>query len=315
MQNKLSIALCGFLLAMSFPGVAKAETVIEKVSRTGYLNVGVRFDTIPYSYVNDQQQLVGYSIDTLDLVQQSLEQQLGKPIEVLTKSININEDGTSDLIPQIQSDTIDIACNVGFTWERDRFVDYSVSNGISGLRLLVKQDSSLGTLESLAGKRIAVAPDSPAEEILQQLQPQATLVKNFTKVQDVVAALDQGQVDAIVGDTLVLDGTRQAQTNPDAYKLVPDSPYARYGVGCVVPQNNSSFLRLVNRTIISVMQGYLNGESQPVEMINRWFGPDGLTPVPPDLIRSFFAFQIQSHAGVSPEDDAIQASPDASATR
>lgn len=98
-------------------------------------------------------------------------------------------------------------------------------------------------------------------------------------------------------------------------KLVPDAPYARYGVGCVVPQNNSSFLRLVNRTIISLMQGYLNGESQSVGMINRWFGPDGLTPVPPDLIRSFFAFQLQSHAGVSPEDDAIQTSPDASATR
>lgn len=315
MHNKLSIAILGFLLVLAFPLVAKAETVIEKVARTGYLNVGVRFDTIPYSYVNDQQQLVGYSVDTLDLVQQSLQQQLGEPVEVLTKPIIINADGTSDLVPQLQNSDIDIACNVGFTWERARFVDYSVNQNISGVRLLVKQDSPLGTLESLAGKRIAVAPDSPAEEVLQRLQPQATLVENFTKVQDAIAALDQEQVDAIAGDTLILDGTQQSLSNPDGYKLVPDEPYARYGVGCVVPQNNSSFLRLVNRTIIGLMQGYLNGESQSAGVINRWFGPDGLTPIPPDLLRSFFAFQLQSYAGVSPEDDAIQTSPDSSAAR
>jgi polar amino acid transport system substrate-binding protein len=220
--------------------------------------------------------------------------------------VNISENGASDLIPQIQNRDIDIACNVGFTWERARFVDFSVSNSISGVKLLVKQGSDLSSLESLAGKRIAVAPDSPAEEVLQQLQPQATLVKTFRGVKAAVTALAQGQIDAIAGDALILDGTRQAQSNPDAYKLVPDKPYARYGMGCVVPQNNSSFLQLVNRTIIGMMQGYLIGDARSVDMVNRWFGPEGLTPVPPDVIRSFFAFQLMTHAGVPPAENMPQ---------
>ncbi|MBV8884810.1 MAG: extracellular substrate binding-like orphan protein GrrP [Chroococcidiopsidaceae cyanobacterium CP_BM_RX_35] len=306
MPSKCSIALLSFLLAVVFPSMVKAETVIEKAARTGYLNVGIQFDTIPYSYVNGNQQLVGYSVDTLDLVKQSLEKQLGKPIELLTHPINISEDGASDLIPQIQNSTIDIACNVGFTWERARFVDFSISNTISGLRLLVKKKSTLATPASLVGQRIVVAPDSPAEDILHRLQPQVKLVKNFRSVKEAVAALNQGQVDAIAGDTLILDGTRQAQPNPNDYKLVPDSPYARYGVGCVVPQNNSSFLQLVNQTIIGLMQGYLTGENRSVKIINHWFGPDGLTPVTPETIRSFFAFEIETHAGVSPAEDARQ---------
>ncbi|MBW4465555.1 MAG: extracellular substrate binding-like orphan protein GrrP [Pegethrix bostrychoides GSE-TBD4-15B] len=310
-MNKLSIALLGCLLALTSPGVAKAETVMEKAARTGYLNAGFHFDTIPYTYVDGNQELVGYSVDTIDLIKAALEKELGKPIELLTQPITFAaEDGNSDVITQIQNHNIDIACDVGFSWERARFVDFSVSNSISGLKLLVQQDSNLSSPESLAGKRIAVAPGSPAEAIMQHIQPQAVLVTSgYSTVQETIAALEQGQVDAIAGDALILDGTRQAQPNPDDLKLVPDSPYARYGVGCVVPQNNSSFLRLVNQTIIGTMQGYLSGESQSVEMIERWFGADGLTPVAPDLIRSFFAFQVQTHAQVAPDANAMPIRP------
>lgn len=306
MQNKFLIALLVCLLMLSFPSVAKAETVIEKVIRTGYFNAGFHFDMIPYSYVDAEQQLVGYSVDMIDLIKTELEKEVGKPIELLTQPVTIDtEKGTSDLITKIENHEVDITCNVGFTWERARFVDFSTSNSISGLKLLVKQGSNLGTPESLARKRIAIAPDSPAEVILPYFQPQVILVKNFSSVKESIAALDRGDIDAIAGDSLILDGTRQAQSNPDGYKLVPDSPYARYGLGCIVPQNNSSFRRLVDQTIIGVMQGYLNGESRSVEMIDRWFGIDGLTPVAPELIGSFFAFQIQTHAQVPPRDEIL----------
>lgn len=310
-MNKLSIALLGCLLAFTSPGVAKAETVMEKAARTGYLNAGFHFDTIPYTYVDGNQELVGYSVDTIDLIKAAVEKELGKPIELLTQPITFAaENGNSDVITQIQNHNIDIACDVGFSWERARFVDFSVSNSISGLKLLVKQDSNLSSPESLAGKRIAVVPGSPAEAIMQHIQPQAVLVTSgYRNVQETITALEQGQVDAIAGDALILDGTRQAQPNPDSLKLVPDSPYARYGVGCVVPQNNSSFLRLVNQTIIGTMQGYLSGERQSVEMIDRWFGADGLTPVAPDLIRAFFAFQVQTHAQIAPDDNAMPIRP------
>ncbi len=294
--KKISLACLSLLFTLALPSWARAETVIEKVARTGYLNVGVRWDVVPYSYVDDQGKLVGYSIDLYNRIKQDLEKQLGKPVTIQVEPV-----GFKDLVPKLQKNEVDIVCGVGFNWEDARFVDFSVSNSVAAIRLLVKKDSNLGTPESLAGKRIAVAPESPAEETIRLLQPKAVLVNNFQDVNEAMTALQQGKVDAIAGNTIVLDGTRQIQSSPDSYKLVPaDIPYARYGVSCAVPKNDSGFLWLVNRSLISMMQEYLLGQNDTVTMIDHWFGPNGITPVDPKLMKIFFAFEIETHDQVPP---------------
>jgi len=294
--KKLSLTCLSLLFTLALPGLARAETVIEKVARTGYLNVGVRWDVVPYSYVDDQGKLVGYSIDIYNRIKQDLQTELGKPITVQVEPVGFNE-----LVPKFQKDEVDIVCGVGFTWDDARFVDFSVSNSVAGIRLLVKRDSTLGSPESLVGKRIAVAPGTPAEQTILLLQPKAVIVNDFQDVNAAVTALQQGKVDAIAGNTIILDGTRQVQNAPDSYKIVPtDLPYARYGVSCAVPKNDSTFLWLVNRSLISMMQDYLKGESKTVTMIDHWFGQNGITPVDPTLLKLFFAFEIETHDQVPP---------------
>ncbi len=70
------------ILTLFFPRSSLAETVIEKVTRTGVLTVGTRIDLIPYAYVNDRQQLVGYSVDMINLIKEELERQLDREIVI-----------------------------------------------------------------------------------------------------------------------------------------------------------------------------------------------------------------------------------------
>ena len=271
------------ILTLFLPRSSLAETVIEKVARTGVLTVGTRIDLIPYAYVNARQQLVGYSVDITNLIKEELEKTLDKEIVIQT----IVEDKFEDRIPQIVNGEVDIACTTAFTWERDKFVDFSVSYGISGIRLLAKRDSEIDdSTESLVGKRIGIAPNTISESTMKFIQPQAILVP-IEDVDGGFKALQSGEIDAIAGDTVVLAGVIQ-RDNPDEYKLRPLQPYARYGIACMVPEDDSSFRDLVNYSLVKFMQGYVIREQSSVELVDRWFGKAGIVELPPELLRSFF---------------------------
>lgn len=281
-----TIAVLGALLATALPKAALAETVLEKVARTGILTVGTRLDLIPYAYVDDKEQLVGYSMDVVNALQQELSSYLGREITVQVMEI----EAFSERIPKLRGGEIDISCDTAFTWERDRKVDFSDSYSISGIRLLVKQDSPLGTPASLANRRIGVAPHSLAADAIRVFQPQATIVP-LSSIEAGFTALRNGQVDALAGDTVVLAGLSQ-RLDPGVNKLVPAEPLVRYGVACMVPENNSQFLGLVNLAIASMMQGYLIGQPEVVAQINRWFGPNGIVPIEASVLRDFFERQL-----------------------
>jgi polar amino acid transport system substrate-binding protein len=290
MLKKTSIALLGMLIALALPTTAKAESVMERVSRTGILNIGTRVDTIPYAYVNNKEQLVGYSMDIIELIRQELETKLKRPI-----TINVNVIPNQDeLIGKVSKANLDLACTIQFTWQREEYVDFSLPYSLSGIRLLIKNKNKLtGTPESLVGKRIGVIPNSMGEVVMKVVQPKATLVP-FKEVEAGLSALQSGKIDAIAGDTVVLAGNT-LKANPENFALIPVEPYARYGVGCIVPENNSTFLNSVNRAIAKLMQGYIIGDQKSVNLVNRWLGKKGLVEIPETLIKSYFETIILSH--------------------
>lgn len=294
MKNKLWAGIGSLVLAMAVTLPSFAETVIEKVARTGVLTVSTRTDIIPYSYVDDKNELVGYSIDVTNLIKNELEKRLGKEIFV----DYVIEEDISDRIEKIINREIDLACTTAFTWEREQVVDFSESYSITGLRLLVKKGSSLGAPESLVGKRIGTLPKTFAESAIKLIQPEAIIVPTTT-VEEGFAALRDGKVDALVGDSVILDGQRQTM-NPDNYELVPTEPYARFGMACILPENDSSFRELVNYSLLKMMDNYLAGEQAAVEIIERWFGPQGVVSIDENLLKSFFQFTIITREQIPP---------------
>jgi len=282
---------------MFLASASLAETVVEKVARTGFLTVGTRFDAIPYSYVNDKGELVGYSMDVLERIRKRLETRLGRPVTL--QMIEANQPG--EKINLIRSGEIDIACSTAFTWERAKVVDFSISYSISGIRILAKKGSNLSTPQSLIGKRIALVPTSVAVDVIKLVQPQATIVATYSTVEEAIEALKTGKIDAIAGDSISLAGTI-LRDNPKIYEIVPEEALANFGIACMVPENNSTFLDDVNYAIVKMMQDYITNDTATVSQIDRWFGSQGMVPIPPELLKGFFAFKVIEHAQINPQE-------------
>lgn len=297
MKKILQLVGLGCLLPMFLASASLAETVVEKVARTGFLTVGTRFDAIPYSYINDKGELVGYSMDVLERIRKRLETRLGRPVTL--QMIEANQPG--EKINLIRSGDIDIACSTAFTWERAKVVDFSISYSISGIRILAKKGSNLSTPQSLIGKRIALVPTSAAVDVIKLVQPQATIVTTYSTVEEAIEALKTGKIDAIAGDSISLAGTI-LRDNPQAYEIVPEEALANFGIACMVPENNSTFLDDVNYAIVKMMQDYITNDTATVSQIDRWFGSQGMVPIPPELLKGFFAFKVIEHAQINPQE-------------
>lgn len=297
MKKILQLVGLGCILPMFLASASLAETVVEKVARTGFLTVGTRFDAIPYSYVNDKGELVGYSMDVLERIRKRLETRLGRPVTL--QMIEANQPG--EKINLIRSGDIDIACSTAFTWERAKVVDFSISYSISGIRILAKKGSNLSTPQSLIGKRIALLPTSAAVDVIKLVQPQATIVTTYSTIEEAIEALKTGKIDAIAGDSISLAGTI-LRDNPKIYEIVPEEALANFGIACMVPENNSTFLDDVNYAIVKMMQDYITNDTATVSQIDRWFGSQGMVPIPPELLKGFFAFKVIEHAQINPQE-------------
>jgi polar amino acid transport system substrate-binding protein len=273
----LRIAILGTLCALILPQVATAQTVLEKVAKTGVLTAGTSKDAFPLAYADKNGQLVGYSVDMLQLIKTQLEKDLKRPITLKLVALN-----PADRIPKLQSGEVDLACDTSsFTWERDKAIDFSVSYGTTGTNLLTKRGSSLTGPEALIGKRIGALPKTTNESAIKQAQPKAQIVL-FKDRSEGYKALQDGKIDAFAGDGLLLAGWLQSSGNSKNFEVAGAS-YSKEGIACMVPENNSKLLDSVNYSLMSFMQGFVRGKQKDVSIFDKWFGPKGAVPLNADV--------------------------------
>lgn len=292
MLKKLLItSITGVLLTIGIkPSVA--NTVVENVARSGFITVGVSMNAVPYSYINAEEQLDGFSIDIIKLIHQQLEQDLDRSIVLDFVPINTPQDAVRKMI----TGEIDMACNAVFTWERDKYVDYTLRYTISGIRVLFPK-GKIPTDNSFTNVKIGIPPQTFVSDAIKLAHPKATFVEVAT-FDEGATALKEGKIDALAGDTMMLDGLRQ-QINPNGFEQYPplsENPYARFGVGCIVPQNNSAFLNIANFTIAKMMEGYLVNNPEMTTLVNKWVGDNGVVSiVSPESLKNFFQNTMNNH--------------------
>jgi polar amino acid transport system substrate-binding protein len=278
MSNSLKISAVGTILFLLVPFQAVcAQTVLEKISKTGVLTAGTSKDAFPLAYADGKGQLVGYSVDMLQLIKTQVEKELKRPITLKLVALSPGE-----RIPKLQAGEVDIVCDSSsFTWERDKLIDFSVSYGITGTRLLVKRGTSFAGPESLVGKRIGALPKTTNEDSIRRAQPKAQIVL-FKDRAEGYKALQEGKIDGFAGDGLLLEGWLQKTANTAGYQ-VDGYPYSKEGIACMVPENNSKLLDRTNYALMSFMQGFVSNKPPSVSVFDRWFGPNSAVPLNQDL--------------------------------
>ena len=111
-----------------------------------------------------------------------------------------------------------------------------------------------------------------------------TELKPFDSPAAALDALKQGTVDAIA------NGALWAKANADAVpgaKAVPERPYGRAAVACVVNPENQALLAKTNVAIAQLLQNYIDGDDASTKRINRWIGPESAVGLSTEKIASY----------------------------
>ncbi len=276
LPQRVAIATLSILFTIIGPQLASAETVLEKVERTGTLTAGTNKNALPFAFADEKGQLQGYSIDMLKQIQARLTKKLGKEVELKLIAL-----APEDRIPRLLAGEVDIVCDASsYTWEREQQIDFSVSYGLTGTRLLTKKGVEIWEPEALANKKIAAVAGTTNEIAIRRAQAQAQImvIKDHAEGYE---ALKQGAVDAFAADGILLEGWLQTTEKPEDFNVV--GYFSREGIACMVPENNSKFVDQVNYSLVRFMEGYLKGKEPYVATFDRWFGPEAKVPLTQDL--------------------------------
>ena len=247
--KKIAITLLSLACFVNFSQAVNAETILEKIQRTGEINAGARKDAMPFGYVDPQQGWTGYSVDLLELIRRRLQNKLQKPIK-----LNLQEVTIGDRFTKIKEGKLDIVCGVTtITQERLEVVDFSVPYFMTGAQFLVKLEDAQefnynGTLAKIP---IAYIPGTTAQEILPQIYPFANW-KPVKSREEGIEKLKKGEIKAVVSDGILLIGELVRQgSDPRQFALIPEQPITTELYGCILPQNEPDWKGFVDETIVS----------------------------------------------------------------
>lgn len=271
MDKKLAISLLTLLFTVNFPILAWAETVLEKVNRTGVLTAGVRTDAVPFGYTDKNNTLQGYSVDLIKLIQKRLEKQLNKPIKLQLKTVNLK-----DRFTQVETGQLDIVCEAtSITAEREETVDFSIPYFTSGIQLLVREadaerldptTSSETQLETIQERNITVGflLGTTTDDEFRPVYPEAKWQVVGSRA-DGIRRLREEEIDLMASDGILLLGELWKQGEDfKKFRLIPQQPLTFENYGCILPKNSRQWGTLVNQTITS---------DENLQLWNQWFDP------------------------------------------
>jgi ABC-type amino acid transport substrate-binding protein len=211
------------------------------ITQRGKIRIGVRRDVPPFGYINDNGQLVGFDID---LAHEFAKRWLGDPAAVELVSVS-----AADRIPRLTAGDVDLLiAAMPHKRERDALIDFSDPYFVDGQTLLVRSDSGINTLADLHEKSVAALQDAPTTAVLEQLADQQAIplkIVPFPAYPQALAALQNGEVDALTADAVTLDQFAQAATN---FRLLGQRlTQEYYGIG--LPQGDSQLRAMINFTL------------------------------------------------------------------
>lgn len=252
------------------PARAVAETVLERIARTGRLVAGARENAIPFAFWNESGDPVGFSLDLVRSIHQEVMRRLERPVELVFVPID-----TRTRLDFIESGEIDINCGITTaTWAREERVDFSMPIFVDGARIVAFR-SEATSLTDLAEARLGAIQDTTTVNILKEKLPRAEIV-SVKDLPDGFNMLSRQQIDGFANVGVVLRA--QLETYPFKSRLVMlprVGQIAREAMSCVLPSNDSAWRDLVNHTLSDLLEGIEEYRGGYYRIYERWFGPAG----------------------------------------
>lgn len=268
---KLTKLLAVGLMATLFaaPALAQEGGRLARIAQSGEIVLGHRESSLPFAYLDSNQQPVGYSLDLCHAVVDAVAEHLGRELNVRYVPVT-----PQNRIPLLANGTIDIECgSTTNNLTRQEQVEYLPITFITGTKLLVRTASGIETVDDLDGRAIALAQGTTNERVILAEIEARGLNVTVIPVRDHaegMLALETDRVDAYSTDHILLFGLISRSRTPDAFAVVGDflsyDPYA-----LMIPRDDSAFELIGKRALAALFR---SGEIN--EIYDRWFGPMGV---------------------------------------
>lgn len=292
-------AALSLLLLSAAAGAAQAEELtgtLKKINDNGVIVVGHRESSVPFSYYDNQQKVVGYSQAYSNAIVEAIKTKLNKP-DLQVKMLPVT---SQNRIPLLQNGTYDFECgSTTNNLERQKQAAFSDNIFVIGTRLLVKKGSPIKDFADLQGKTVVVTSGTTSEVLLHKLNDEKKMEMRIISAKDhgdSFRTLETGRAVAFMMDDALLAGERAKAKKPDNWEIV-GTPQSKEAYGCMLRKDDPAFKTLVDETI---------AKAQTSGQAEKWFDTWFKQPIPPKNLNMNFALSEDMKALFkSPNDKAL----------
>lgn len=267
----LAIAALGGLL-LGAPSFAQSTgDTLKKIKETRTITLGYRESSVPFSFLDEQQKPVGFSMDICQAIVAKVKQQLNLPsLEVKEVAVN-----SSNRIPLVVNGTVDVECGgTANNAARQKQVSFTVATFVSQPLWLVRNDAGLKKPADLKGKTIVVTQGSNAVGFARKFNDEQKLDLMTIQAKDhgeSMLTLEGGRAVAWLEDDILLAGEKANSRSSASFTLMPGG-FDNIYYGLMLRKDDAEFKVLVDGVIAGMMKA---GEFD--KLYKKWFE----SPIPP----------------------------------
>jgi glutamate/aspartate transport system substrate-binding protein len=288
-RKDLFLALT-FATALASQASAEELTgTLAKVKELGYITIGHREASIPFSYIDDKQRPIGFAMDICAKIVDAVKRELKlDKLEVRYQLVT-----ASSRIPLLANGTIDLECgNTTNNAERQKQVSYTNTHFLTASRFLSKVDSNIRSIGDLRGKTIVSPAGSTNIKQALDFNTRLNLGMTIIPAQDQGEAflmVETGRAVAFVQDDVILAGLIAISKDPKAYAISEDAFSKPEPYGIMLRKDDVAFKQVADAATAALYKS-----PEGAALYSKWFSqaipPKGVNlnlPMSPAIKRAF----------------------------
>ena len=273
MRNAIALTtMACLLIGASAPArTQELEGTLKKVKETGTFAIGHRESSLPLSYLGEDLQPVGFSIELCKHVVDAVKAKLGTP----GLTIKYSPVTSANRIPLVANGTVDIECgSTANMTARQKQVGFSYTVFVPQFRWIARAKGDINTADDLRGKTVVVTAGTNTALFVNKMNNDDKLGMTVVQGKDHAESfllVETGRASAWMEDDVLIAGFRANAKVPADFKLLdksyPSDPYA-----LMIRKDDPQFKALVDDTLAKLMR---SGEFEKLYV--QWFE----NPIPP----------------------------------
>jgi glutamate/aspartate transport system substrate-binding protein len=269
----LSVALAGF--AATGAQAQELTGTLKKIKETGSITLGFRESSLPFSYLDDKQQPIGYAMDICAKIVDAVKAELKlEKLEVKLAPVT-----SSTRIPLMANGTIDLECaSTTNNAERQKQVSYTNTHFLTATRYVTKVAAGIKKLDDMKGKTVVSTAGSTNIKQANEANTAKQLGLTILSAKDHAEAFLMVETDravAFIMDDILLAGLIATSKEPKAYTISEDTLSLPEPYGIMLRKDDPQFKKIADATTAALYKS-----ADGAALYAKWFtspiAPKGL---------------------------------------